>query len=580
MNLRELEVYGVKTSNLARACSAGGCPVTSRSVGAHDTGCCYPSYLVDGYLTTMFHSQIGSNSNEWVIIDLQESMYVTMVRIFNRPDRGDGCCAQRLNNFEIRVGNLESSSTFSSNPACATNQPWFDDKKDFTCVLSGRYVSVQQISNEIMNIREIEVYGLKASEWCAACFAGTFKTTTGSAACADCAAGKYQDAAVVTTNPPEAARWYSGNCGCNAIGTGHARSMLDSAGAWSAAWDCGCSSAVGQWMIIDLGRNFRVHGVVTQCRAEVGQYVTEMEVQYSLTTSDFISARTASGNTRFFLPAAYSSTLKTSSIFSQPVTARYIKFIVYAWVSYASMRAGVLTLSTLDGNPCAFGYAQVAGDIPDWGTIEGRGGGESVQSCGECAVLCSRYEACKSYECSATALRCNLNSQSEPTQGIYLDYAFCVKKLTHACADCGAGKYSNATGATMCVDCGVSTYSGALGATAASTCTGCSVKYHTSSFIADTFAKFPPHLVASAVGWDGRKAEFQDWSRTRREADRGRRELWRCVWQRRRDGRLGAAGGRRHHGACGLGQSQCASELYNLQYFAVFRGNKGANFKV
>jgi hypothetical protein len=60
-----------------------------------------------------------------------------------------------------------------------------------------------------MNLGEMEVFGLKASEWCAACFAGTFKSTAGSAACADCAAGKYQDVAVVTTNPPEAARTYS-----------------------------------------------------------------------------------------------------------------------------------------------------------------------------------------------------------------------------------------------------------------------------------------------------------------------------------------------------------------------------------
>ena len=111
-----------------------------------------------------------------------------MVRIHNRVL----CCKERINNFEIRVGNLGSSSTFSSNPACATNQPWFEDKKDFACISSGRYVSVQQISNQMMNIREIEVYGLKASEVCTVCFAGTFKSAAGSAACADCAAGTYQ----------------------------------------------------------------------------------------------------------------------------------------------------------------------------------------------------------------------------------------------------------------------------------------------------------------------------------------------------------------------------------------------------
>jgi hypothetical protein len=172
--------------------------------------------------------------------------------------------------------------------------------------------------------------------------------------CTACLAGKYQDAVVIPTNPPEAARSYSGNCGGNAIGTGHARSMLDSAAAWSAAWDSGCTPAAGQWMQIDLGSNFRVHGVVTQCHADAQQFVTEMEVQHSLTTSNFVSATTISGSTRFFLPNTYSNTLKSSSFFSTPVTARYIRIVVHAWVSYASIRAAVLTsLPIVAWNACA-----------------------------------------------------------------------------------------------------------------------------------------------------------------------------------------------------------------------------------
>jgi hypothetical protein len=341
MNLHEMEVYGRKTSNLARACSAGNCPVTSRSLWYNELACCAPGHLVDGDLTNQFHSQCCAGSNEWVIIDLQESMYVTMVRIYNRVS----CCQDRINNFEIRVGNLGSSSTFSSNPACATNQPWFDDKKDFTCVLSGRYVSVQQISNQMMNIREIEVYGLKASEVCTACLPGTFKSTTGSAACANCGVGKYQDAVVVTTNPPEASRTYESVWGNSAPGTGFALSMLDSAAAWS--W----SGALPEWMQIDLGSSFRVHGVVTQCRANFEQCPHEIKVQHSLTASSFASVTAVGGTTRFFLPTTWSSTLKTLSNFSQPVTARYIRIVVHACSSF---RAGVLTsLASVAWNACA-----------------------------------------------------------------------------------------------------------------------------------------------------------------------------------------------------------------------------------
>ncbi|NBX18659.1 MAG: hypothetical protein EBR09_14995 [Proteobacteria bacterium] len=331
MNLRELQIYGLKTSNLARACSAGGCPVT---IPGSIWDIFPPSHLVDGNVGTFHHTLVGAN--DWSLIDLQQMVFIAMVRIYNRQD----CCAGNFNNFEIRVGD---SSTFSNNPACASNQPTFSGSKDFICVLSGRYVSIQQFNGAAQHLGEVEVYGLKASEWCAACFAGTFKTATGSAACADCAAGKYQDAAVVTTNPPEASRTYESVWENGAPGSTFARSMLDSAQAWS--W----TGALPEWMQIDLGSQFRVQGVVTQCRANYEQCPHEIEVQYSRTASDFVSATAVGGTTRFFLPTTWSSTRKTSSIFSQPVTARYIRIVVYAGSSF---RAGVLTLSRGDeSNP-------------------------------------------------------------------------------------------------------------------------------------------------------------------------------------------------------------------------------------
>jgi hypothetical protein len=269
MNLREFEVYGVRTSNLVRACNSGGCPVT---VNANlDANSFPPSRITDGRLETFIHHT--ANNNPWTMIDLGQTVFVSMVRIFNRVD----WCSELFVNFALRVGN---SATFSNNPACALNQPTFADNKDFPCMLTGRYFSIQQPFGNL-HLREIEVFGRIDSQVCPACLAGTFKSAAGSAACAVCVAGKF-----------------------------------------------------------------------------------------SLTTA-------------------------------------------------------------------------------------------------------------------ATT-----------------------------CADCVAGKYSATSDASVgdtCLDCGAGTYSGALDATAASSCTGCSVKYHASNFITDTFAKYPPHHVASAVGWDTRKAEFQDW---------------------------------------------------------------------
>jgi hypothetical protein len=145
MNLRELEVYGRKTSNLARACSAGNCPVTA--ISQHEAF--PPGFLVDG-TGTMAHTATGSN--DWFMIDMQQTVFVAMVRIQNRID----CCAFRLYNFEIRVGD-SGTSAGSSNTACASNQPTFTGSKDFSCVLSGRYVTIQQFNNEAMNLAEVEV---------------------------------------------------------------------------------------------------------------------------------------------------------------------------------------------------------------------------------------------------------------------------------------------------------------------------------------------------------------------------------------------------------------------------------------
>ena len=67
------------------------------------------------------------------------------------------------------------------------------------------------------------------------------------------------------------------------------------------------------------------------------------------------------------------------------------------------------------GNPCGKGYTLKHGDVPGWGKIGGHGGGESVADCNGCAAFCDQQkDACKSYECSETEKKCNLNPQDEP----------------------------------------------------------------------------------------------------------------------------------------------------------------------
>ena len=78
------------------------------------------------------------------------------------------------------------------------------------------------------------------------------------------------------TNPPEEARSYSSVFAGNSPGTGHARSMLSSAQAWSAQ-----HNNQDQWVIIDLGERMSVQGIIVSGRHEVchGQKVTRVRVE-------------------------------------------------------------------------------------------------------------------------------------------------------------------------------------------------------------------------------------------------------------------------------------------------------------
>lgn len=172
-----------RLTNLARACTAGGCPVITSS--SPD-----PSYppknIVDGITDNLFYT--SQEWYGWVVIDMQQSFNVQSVRIYNRQD----CCGYRLQAFQIRIGD---SSTFSNNPLCGTYGT-VHTYQDFACIKSGRYLSVQNGIFEFFQLAEVEVYGTKPvpDEFtCLVCPRNTATNSTGSLACAACAAGKTTD---------------------------------------------------------------------------------------------------------------------------------------------------------------------------------------------------------------------------------------------------------------------------------------------------------------------------------------------------------------------------------------------------
>ena len=134
-----------------------------------------------------------------------------------------------------------------------------------------------------------------------------------------------------SVNPPEGDRTYSSVWRDNAIGTAHARSMLDSPQAWSAR-----TNAAGQWMRIDAGEVVPVSGVRAQGRngSASHQKVTAFTVQHS--TDDSTWSDVDGGAT--FTDASGSF----DALFTTPVMARYIRINVVVWASHISMRAGLL----------------------------------------------------------------------------------------------------------------------------------------------------------------------------------------------------------------------------------------------
>ena len=142
-------------------------------------------------------------------------------------------------------------------------------------------------------------------------------------------------------NPVENKRSYSSVHDNNAIGTGHAQSMLDSGQAWSAK-----TNAVDQWMQIDLGALKPVTGVVTQGRTDADQWVTGYTISTSTDGSTWTpvnSAQKFSGNT--------DRNTKVEHVFSS-VSALYVRFNVQSWHNHISMRAGFIKSGITQNEHC------------------------------------------------------------------------------------------------------------------------------------------------------------------------------------------------------------------------------------
>lgn len=133
-------------------------------------------------------------------------------------------------------------------------------------------------------------------------------------------------------NVAENRRTYSSIWGNNAIGTGHARSRIDSVQAWSAR-----NNRAGEWMTMDLSSTKKVKGVQIQGRRDHDQVVTSFTVSVSTDGHNFHSI---DGGRVFKYNSKHSGL--DNVWFANEVNARYVRIVVASWHNHVSMRAGVL----------------------------------------------------------------------------------------------------------------------------------------------------------------------------------------------------------------------------------------------
>merc|ERR1712142_813524 len=70
------------------------------------------------------------------------------------------------------------------------------------------------------------------------------------------------------------------------------------------------------------------------------------------------------------------------------------------------------------------------GDVPGSGSSQFVAT-SGIDSADKCAEYCDKEKNCGSYEFSPSELKCNVNTENEPTsKKIYKDYQFCSKKST------------------------------------------------------------------------------------------------------------------------------------------------------
>ncbi|KAL9950689.1 hypothetical protein ACROYT_G043228 [Oculina patagonica] len=222
------------------------------------------SLAVDGNSNTYFRkpgdvvgscTQTDRTDQPWWRVDLEQEESVSEVYVVNR---GTECnCGNRLDNFEIRIGNIKGALNRSGgvvNPKCGnTFSVPIGKGASFFChpSLKGRYVTIRNLKNNIpFTLCEVEVY----SERRACPMQGLGVASSYAFPNSRLTASSYK------------------------IGNGAGKGRLNGVDAWSPS----SNNDANDYLQIDLHYEFIICAVATQGKSNADHWTTKYKLQLSL----------------------------------------------------------------------------------------------------------------------------------------------------------------------------------------------------------------------------------------------------------------------------------------------------------
>ena len=184
------------------------------------------------------------------------------------------------------------------------------------------------------------------------------------------------DYGLVLANIPEHKRTYSSIWGNNRIGTGHARSMIDSPQGWSSR-----HNTVGHWIKMDMGADRNIGGIIIQGRRKYNQFVNQFHIKLQRENGKFIGTSFNQYVRKTFYPRGrrrYTRSIKILSgifyktyqnanvpgnrkkniMFNKVERARYVYIYPTKWSRHMSLRSDVYTTKSAK-------YKLITGNHPE-----------------------------------------------------------------------------------------------------------------------------------------------------------------------------------------------------------------------